>query len=75
MIEPKDIEKLRILSDDYYQQRISKEEYRSLRTELIQKIDNELNNTEAEQGVEEAGSGFVNKFISFFKDPDEEKIL
>lgn len=66
---------IRELSNDYYQQRMTKEEYRKLRKELLDKIDKELNCIESADHEAESDQGFVDKLMSYFKHSDEEKIL
>lgn len=66
---------IRELSNDYYQQRITKEEYRQLRKELLDRIDKEINYIEPEDHGLESEQGFVDKLMSYFKNSNEEKIL
>lgn len=66
---------MRELSNDYYQQRISKEEYRKLRKNLLDIIDKEVNYIEPDDHGLEPEQGFVDKLMSYFKNSDEEKIL
>ena len=75
MSELLDFEKIRELSDNYYQQRIAKEEYRRQRTQLLNKIDKELNDIEPVLESDDSESGFVDKVMSFFRNSDEETIL
>ncbi len=67
--------KIKVLCDDYYQQRITKEQYRKFRTELLNEIDREINNIESVDNRKSSDSGVVDKIMSFFKNSDEEKIL
>ena len=74
MIELLNFAMIRELSSDYYQQRITTEEYRKLRKELLDKIDKELNHIESAGHGSESDQGFVDKLVSYFK-KDEEKVL
>ena len=64
---------VRRLCEDYYQQRISKEEYRNERTILLAEIDNDLNQVTKTDG-NGSDTGFVDKILSIFKNKDEEKM-
>jgi len=75
MNELLDFARIRDLSNDYYQQRMTKDEYRKLRKELLDKIDKEINSIEYVEHVDESDRGFVDRLMSYFKNPDEEKIL
>ena len=75
MTELIDFAKIRELSDDYYQQRISKQEYRRQRTEILNKIDEELNGLGPVERTDDAGPKFVGRLMAFFKNTDEEKIV
>lgn len=62
---------LRDLADDYYSQKISMAEYRSRRTQILDKIDAEYNgrkiaNDEPRPGTAEDDSFFM-KTVAFFK--------
>lgn len=75
MTELPNFVRIRELSNDYYQQRMTKEEYRSLRKTLLDKIDIELNCIESTGDGDASDEGFVDKLMSYFKNSDEEKIL
>jgi len=75
MNELLDFARIRDLSNEYYQQRMTKDEYRRLRKELLDKIDKEINSIEYAEHVDESDRGFVDRLMSYFKNPDEEKIL
>lgn len=68
--------RLRDLSKNYYQSHLGYEEYRSLRKEVLDKIDEEFNGrkplSEPEQGAEaESGdSSLLMKTVAFFKNKD-----
>ena len=63
---------LRDLAEEYYSQRISKEEYRAQRTQLLDKIDAEYNGRkfakpEADNDATEMDETFFMKTVAFFK--------
>lgn len=70
-----DFARIRELCDDYYQQRITKEEYRKQRTGILNKIDKEINDIDPPGQEGETEAGLVDKMMSFFRNSDEEKIL
>ncbi len=67
--------KIRELCNDYYQQRITKNQYAIFRKTLLDEIDKEINNIDPIDTGESSESGVVNKIMSFFTNSDEEKIL
>lgn len=75
MNESPDFARIRELSDSYYQQQLSRDEYRRQRTEILNKIDKEINDIDAVGQAFDSDGNFVDKVISFFKKTDEEKIL
>jgi hypothetical protein len=63
---------LRDLTEEYYSQRISKEEYRARRTQLLDKIDAEYNGrksviSETDIKTMETDESFFMKTVAFFK--------
>ena len=65
--------RLRDLSKDYYQSHLGFEDYRRLRKEVLDKIDEEFNGrrTVAEQAENQAeNSSVLMKTIAFFKNND-----
>jgi hypothetical protein len=63
---------LRDLSEEYYSQRISKQEYRDRRTQLLNKIDAEYNGRKFEQPETDGDTrvmddSFFMKTVAFFK--------
>jgi len=64
--------RLRDLSKDYYQSHLGFEDYRRLRKEVLDKIDEEFNGRRAvtEQTQEAADSSVLMKTIAFFKNND-----
>jgi len=72
MNEMLEFTKVRELTNDYSQQKISKEDYRRLRKQLLEKIDQEMNGIKVIDDSSE--QNFVEKFKSYFKSSDEEKI-
>ena len=75
MNELLDFTRIRELSDSYYQQQISREEYLKQRTALLNKIDKEVNDIDIDGQEAVSDRNFVDKVMSFFKKTDEEKIL
>ena len=72
--------RLRDLSKNYYQSHIGYEEYRRLRKEVLDKIDEEFNGrkpaSEAqaeESGTESGESSLLMKTVAFFKNKDIEE--
>jgi len=69
---------LRNLSSDYYYHRISREEYRAQRREILDKIDEEFNGRKLveEEDVDQAGEqndqSIFMKTIAFFRNKDLE---
>jgi len=69
---------LRNLSSDYYYRRISREEYRAQRREILDKIDEEFNGRKLveEEDVDQAGEqtdqSIFMKTIAFFRNKDLE---
>ena len=64
---------VRDLSRDYYNQIITKEDYRDQRRILLDKIDEEYNGrkiTQPEQESNETDESFFMKTIAFFKNKD-----
>lgn len=74
MNELSNFEQIRILSDEYYQQRINKIEYRKARKSILEKIDFELNGTGREVDKKD-GDRFIERIMSYFKKTDQEKIF
>lgn len=72
--------RLRELSKNYYQSHIGFEEYRSLRKEVLDKIDEEFNGYKpvagssdmSESGTESSESSLLMKTVAFFKNKDIE---
>lgn len=63
---------LRDLAEEYYSQRISKQEYRTRRTQLLDKIDAEYNGRkfekpETDNTATEMDKSFFMKTVAFFK--------
>ena len=75
MTDFSDFDRIRELSIDYYRQRITKQEYRDTRKELLNKIDKEINNVGLEHIEDLSDSRVVDKIMSFFKRTEDEKIL
>lgn len=75
MNELHDFERIRELVDSYYQQRISKDEYRNDRSLILNKIDLEFNEVEPQERLVESGISLVDKLKSLFKSTDDEKFL
>lgn len=65
-------EKLRCLSDDYYNQRITQEEYRSQRKIILDDLDAKFNPIKTESSDDPAEKSMLSKAISFFKKDDVE---
>lgn len=78
MIEQSYSAQLRELSKNYYQSHLGYEEYRSLRKEVLDKIDEEFNGRkpthESDDGSDESSSdsSILMKTIAFFKNTDIE---
>lgn len=70
-----DFARIREISNDYFLQRMTKEEYRKIRKEILDKIDREMNSIVLESENSESDRRFINKLVSYFKNPDEEKIV
>lgn len=70
-----DFARVRELSDDYYRHRISEEEYRLKRSELLNSIDDMLNGDIPAARDDETGLRFVSKLKALFKTQDEEKTV
>ena len=64
---------IRELCEDYYQQRITKEEYRVARSVLLTRIDENLN-LNVNQDSKNLESRFLDRILSMFKNNDEEKM-
>lgn len=74
MIELSYSARLRDLSKDYYQSHLGFEDYRRLRKEVLDKIDEEFNGrkTASEQEQSTDNSSVLMKTIAFFKNNDIE---
>ena len=68
-------DKIRELSYNYYQQQVTKEQYRRLRKQLLDQIDREMNNIESELEERSSATGIVDKVISYFKKSDKEELV
>lgn len=73
MINTDDFSAIRELCEDYYQQRITKEEYREARRLLLMRID-ENYNLNVNQDSKNLESRFLGRILSMFKNNDEEKM-
>ena len=58
---------IRVLSDDYYQNRITYSEYKKERTNLLNQIDEEFNGVIIEEEVQQAEKSLMNKALAFLK--------
>ncbi len=66
---------LETLSDDYYRNRISFEEYRQQRNQLLQALDEELNGVTAiEEKADSQSESLLDKALSFLKIDSVHKI-
>lgn len=68
-------DKIRELSYSYYQQQITKDEYRILRKELLDNIDWEMNNVDSGLNQQNSSAGIVDRVMSYFKKSDKEELV
>lgn len=58
---------LKTLSDDYYNNRISFAEYRKERSQILKRIDEDINGVIIVEDNTEVDKSFINKALSFLK--------
>lgn len=58
---------IRVLADDYYQNRITYSEYRNQRTNILKKIDEEFNGAIFENKENQTEKSLMKKALSFLR--------